>query len=112
MSPRPKPARDVARFDDLARAHTDTVDRGDCVIFDIHGFWWSVPAELNVHQIAAQFGVELERIDCRPFTHAADSQSPIDAPYRVALHVVPERLASREAATRKITLVHGERHPV
>jgi hypothetical protein len=59
--------RAVKPFLSLDEVWRDVSLRGDCVKFDLHGLWWSVPMELNIHEIDAQIGAELVRMDCAAF---------------------------------------------
>jgi hypothetical protein len=46
--------RPVRGFVQLDRCRLDADQRGDCVTFDVHGLWWSVPVELSIRQIDAE----------------------------------------------------------
>lgn len=74
LTPEPRPVKMFVSLDDCLR---DVVLRDECVKFDLHGLWWSVPMELNIHTIDAQIRAELERLDCRPFpAHLGDIYRP------------------------------------
>lgn len=63
--------RPVRPFVSLAAAENDAHEREDCQVFDVHGLLWSVPLELNVHQVNDQMLAELERMRIRPFVGVA-----------------------------------------
>ena len=35
------------------------------MLFDLHGYWWSVPMELTIHEVADAIAVELEQRELR-----------------------------------------------
>lgn len=71
------PPRDVRAFVSLDPCVRDVDVRGNCVKFDLHGLWWSVPMEFNIHQIDAAIRAELHRLDCRPLPyHLGDVYRP------------------------------------
>ena len=55
--------RPVSGFVNLDAALRDRQLRGQCVLFDLHGLWWSVPMELTVHEISDAIAVELVKFD-------------------------------------------------
>ena len=61
--------RCVRPFIDLDSASKDRSDRGRCIIFDMHGLWWSVPTELTIHDVNAAMLDELAHMDVAPFRH-------------------------------------------
>lgn len=72
--PTDRPVRMHITLDDAARCRGT---RGDCVLFDLHGLWWSVPMELNLHQIQHQITEQLEQHDLRAFpSHLGDVYRP------------------------------------
>lgn len=69
--------RPVARFDAHSACVRDRDLRGKCVLFDLHGYWWSVPMELTLLEIADAIAGELERLDLRPLPyHLGDIYRP------------------------------------
>jgi hypothetical protein len=66
------PAREVAGFVNLDRARHDANSRGGCVLFDVHGLWWSVPTELSIREVDAQIRATVDRF----------GGAPIDGTYR------------------------------
>lgn len=60
-------ARSVRPFVDLDSADRDQRERGRCIVFDLHGLWWSVPTELTIHQVNVEMLDQLEQMDCAPF---------------------------------------------
>lgn len=64
-------AREVHPFIDLDSADRDRRERGECIIFDLHGLWWSVPTELTIRQVNRAVMDELARMDLAPFRHDA-----------------------------------------
>lgn len=72
--------RNVKPFVHLDDCVRDVMLRGDCVKFDLHGLWWSVPMELNIHQVDAEISAELERLDCHKLpNHLGDTWRPTTA---------------------------------
>lgn len=69
--------RPVRMHISLDGATRDRHDRGDCILMDLHGLWWSVPMELNLHQIHHAITTELEQHDLRSFpSHLGDVYRP------------------------------------
>lgn len=62
-------ARTVTPFVNLDDADKDRRLRGACILFDLHGLWWSVPTELTVHEVNRQVMAELARMELTPFRH-------------------------------------------
>ena len=61
--------RDVEAFVDLDSADRDRHERGACVLFDLHGLWWSVPTELTIHEVNVQVMSQLANMQCPAFLH-------------------------------------------
>jgi len=61
--------RTVRPFIDLAAADQDRHTRGRCLIFDLHGLWWTVPTELTVHDVNVQVVTQLAAMDLHQFHH-------------------------------------------
>lgn len=59
------PLRPVKLFDALDACTRDRDEREKCVLFDLHGYWWSVPMELTIHEVADAIAVELEQRELR-----------------------------------------------
>lgn len=58
--------RTVRAFVSLDEAERDRVERDEIVLMDLHGLWWSVPMELDIHAVNGQIitylaGLELGR---------------------------------------------------
>lgn len=56
LEPRP-----VEMFVNLDAATRDRELRGRCVLFDLHGMWWSVPIELTLVDVELAITVTLDR---------------------------------------------------
>lgn len=59
--------RTVRPFVSLDEAARDRVERDDVVLMDLHGLWWSVPMELNIHEINGQIVAALHAHDLAQF---------------------------------------------
>lgn len=69
--------RPVVRYDALDACSRDRETRGRCVLFDLHGYWWSVPMELTLLEVAEAIAVELEQHELRQFpSHLGDVYRP------------------------------------
>lgn len=49
-----KTPRGVRAFVTLDEAERDRVERDEIVLMDLHGLWWSVPMELDIHAVNLQ----------------------------------------------------------
>lgn len=58
--------RNVSPFTSLDDAEQDRSGRGACIVFDVHGLWWSVPTELTVVQVHHQMMTWLANADLHP----------------------------------------------
>jgi hypothetical protein len=59
-------ARPVRMFESLDACTRDRDARGECVLFDLHGYWWSAPMELSIHQIEHQIIGKLDALRLKP----------------------------------------------
>lgn len=56
----------VRAFENLDDAMIDQRQRGECVLFDLHAMWWTVPMELNIHEINAMIRTRLAELEVKP----------------------------------------------
>lgn len=69
--------RPVEMFVNLDAAVRDQRLRGECVLFDLHGMWWSVPIELTLADVAEAIAVRLDENGLRPLpSHLGDVYRP------------------------------------
>ena len=67
----PIPERRPVTFHlNLAAAERDVRLRGECVILDMHGLWWSVPAEHTVRSTCRAVLTILDELGVPAFTPA------------------------------------------
>lgn len=71
----------VRAFDALDDAMIDQRQRGECVLFDLHAMWWTVPMELNIHEINAMIRARLAELERQPlYFHLGAVYRPQVAP--------------------------------